>query len=179
LSHLSVFALAPIPLLIYFGKQLGDVYPTDVYQRHRHPESWSWQDLDDPGFNYTVLYPEPADPAGDRVVVCLSLSGTIHPSEAEHAVGEDLPTYTLTISDPRRDFLRAKDQLELFRVEWARLLAKIREKHGPKAEIHLFPAIPNSVAVQIGRVILPKSDPTLIVYDHDHNSGGFRRIMSA
>jgi len=178
LSHLSVFALAPIPLLMYFGKQLGDIYPADVYQRHRQPATWSWQDLDDPGFNYTVLYPEQDEQSGERVVVCLSLSGTIHPAEVEHAIGEQLPAYTLTIADPRRDFLRAKEQLELFRVEWARLLTKIREIHGPQTEIHLFPAIPNSVAVEIGRVLLPKSDPSLAVYDHDHSSGGFRQIMA-
>lgn len=178
LSHLSVFALAPIPLLIYFGKKLGDIYPADVYQRHRQPATWSWQDDHDPGFNYTVLYPEPTDPAGDRVAVCLSLSGVVHQSEVERALGEQLPTYTLTIADPRRDFLRAKEHLELFRVEWARLLTKIRETHGPKTEVHLFPAIPNAVAVEMGRVMLPKSDPTLIIYDHDR-AEGFRRIMSA
>lgn len=178
LSHLSIFALAPIPLLIYFGKRLGDMYPADVYQCHRNPETWSWQDDDSPGFNYTLLGPMFPNAVSDRIAICLSLSGTIHMSEVEHAVGSQLPTYTLTIAEPRRDFLRAKAQLELFRVEWVQLLTKVREQYGPESEIHLFPAVPNSVAVEMGRVMLPKADPKIVVYDHDRNSGGFRRIMA-
>lgn len=178
LNHLSIFALAPIPLLICFGKKLGDMYPADVYQRHRQPETWSWQDDNDLGFNYTVLFPEQWEPPGGRVAVCLSLSGTVHLAEVEHALKEQFPIYTVTIADPRRDFLRTKEQLELFRVEWRRLLTKVRETHGADTEIHLFPAIPNSVAVEIGRVMLPKSDPSLVIYDHDHAAGGFRRIVA-
>lgn len=178
LSHLSVFALAPIPLLICFGKKLGDIYPTDVYQRHRHQENWAWQDDDDPGFNYKVLSPEPDHMEGSQVAVCLSLSGTVHISEVDQALGGSLPTYHLTISEPRRDFLRAKSQLELFLVEWSRLLAKIRGAHGPDVEIHLFPAVPNSIAVEVGRAILPKADPILVIYDHIRDSGGFKKVLS-
>lgn len=39
ISHLSVFGLAPQPLLILFGALLGDIVPTDVYQRHREPKA--------------------------------------------------------------------------------------------------------------------------------------------
>lgn len=92
------------------------------------------------------------------------------------AIGTRLPTYTLTISEPRRDFLRAKEQLELFRVEWTRLLAQLRENHGSGVEVHLFPAVPNSIAVELGRALLPKVDPLLVIYDHDN--GGFTRIMT-
>ena len=42
LDHLSVFALAPQPLLILLGTLLGDIVPADVYQRHREPPTWSW-----------------------------------------------------------------------------------------------------------------------------------------
>lgn len=178
LSHLSVFALAPIPLLIYFGRRLGDTIPADVYQRHRENENWSWRELDNEGFNYTIIHPDRQDQNDKSIAVSLSLSGRIHDHEIETTLGTAQPKYLLTISDPRLDFLRAREQLELFRVEWRRLLTEIRDRHGSDSVIHLFPAVPNSVAIEMGRVMLPKSDPTVIVYDNDRENGGFRQIMT-
>ena len=42
ISHLSVFALGPMPLLIELGRLLGDIVPVDVYQLHREPPGWAW-----------------------------------------------------------------------------------------------------------------------------------------
>jgi hypothetical protein len=134
--------------------------------------------LTDEGFNYTLLKPDPADVTGSKVAVNLSLSGTIHATEIERALEGRVPTYTITISQPRRDFLQAKEQLELFRTEWYKLLADIRAEFGHECEIHLFPAIPVSIAVEIGRSLLPKSDPMLTVYDQDKENDGFRPILT-
>jgi hypothetical protein len=43
LAHLSVFALAPQPLLILLGHLLGDLPSCEIYQKHREPDSWAWQ----------------------------------------------------------------------------------------------------------------------------------------
>lgn len=173
INHLSIFALAPIPALIYLGKTVGDVISGDVFQRHRNTKDWTWQGFSDDGFNYTVLRPEAAEAQGCKVAVNLSLCGTIHPGEIERAVGEELPTYTVTVAQPRPDFLNAKEQLELFRNEWRQLLGTIRDQYGENCEVHLFPAIPNSIAVEIGRSLLPKVDPRLVIYDPDKARNGF------
>ena len=47
----------------------------------------------------------------------------------------------------------------------------IRATHGPDCTVHLFPALPNSLAVEVGRVLLPKADPAIRVYDR--NVSGF------
>lgn len=39
-AHLSIFGFARLPLLVYLGSRLDDTVPTDVYQRHRHDETW-------------------------------------------------------------------------------------------------------------------------------------------
>jgi len=89
-----------------------------------------------------------------------------------------MPTYTMTIARPDRNFLRAKEQLELFRNEWSRLLADIRAAHGEHCTIHLFPAVPCAVAVEIGRALLPKSDPRVLVYNHNRSRDGFSLALT-
>jgi|SRR5271157_3331109 len=39
ITHLSIFALAPQPLLILLGTLLTDIPEADVYQRHREPQT--------------------------------------------------------------------------------------------------------------------------------------------
>ena len=38
-GHLSLFALAPMPLLIFLGTQISNKVPLDLYQRHRDPKT--------------------------------------------------------------------------------------------------------------------------------------------
>lgn len=176
LNHLSVFALAPIPVLVYFGKQLGDIIPADVYQLHRDTGSWRWNVLDEDEFDYIIDPPVITCAGTDAVAVNLSLSGSIHQGEIDRATAKVLPTYKMRIKRPRRDYLKAKEQLELFRKEWYQLLAEIREKHGEQCTVHLFPAVPVAIAVEIGRSLLPKSDPQLVIYDHVQS--GFRETIT-
>ena len=177
INHLSVFAIAPIPALIYLGRQLGDVGTVEVFQKHRESSGWTWQPFEDEGFAYALTHPETTGPC-DGVTVRLSISGRVHPSEVHEALGDGMPDYELTISNPSRTAIRSKEQLELFRHEWRSLLTRIREDHGPSCEVHLFPAVPNSVAVEIGRTVLPKIEPTLHVYDCDHDLGGFHHRLT-
>ncbi len=177
LNHLSVFAIAPIPALIILGKELGDILTIDVYQRHRNTNDWQWRELENEAFDYITSSPDDGVNSELRVALNLSLSGVVHTTEIENTVGEKIPIYKLTIAQPNRDFLQAKEQLELFRFEWYKLLSKIREVHGKNCEIHLFPAVPNSVAVEIGRSLLPKSDPCLVIYDYNKTKGGFIRTI--
>jgi hypothetical protein len=53
-SHLSIFAMARLPLLVYLGSRVDDALTVDVFQRHRATESWVWpepteDDLKRPG----------------------------------------------------------------------------------------------------------------------------------
>ena len=173
ISHLSIFALAPIPCLIHLGKEVGDIVSADVYQRQRGTGDWTWKTLEDEDFQYQVVKPEENEGGHARIALNLSLSGTIQQEAIRAVMDEPYDTYTLTIRQPRRTFLKSQEQLELFSNTFRELLSEIREAHGEHTEIHLFPAIPNSVAVQIGRLLLPKADPPLHIYDYHRGLGGF------
>ena len=44
-AHFSLFAMAPIPLLIKLGALFTDKIPVDVYQLIREPNTWKWQEF--------------------------------------------------------------------------------------------------------------------------------------
>jgi len=192
IEHLSVFGLAPIPALAYLGRRIGDTIPADVYQRHRETGDWQWAEEREDPCSYIVDQPSDdgigkkgangsstrTEEGSESVAVRLSLSGDVQRAGVEKALGYRPPLYTITIDEPGRDFLDSEKELERFRKEWMSLLAEIRGAHGANVEIHLFPAVPNSVAIEIGRTQLPKSDPPISVYDHNREKGGFIHALT-
>lgn len=170
INHLSVFAFASIPLLIHFGYELGDTISADIYQRHRSTNSWKWQDEDISGFQY-IIEENLLDSEAETGIIALnlSLSGTIKKEEINSALDKPHSYYKVTIANPNPNFLRSEEQLDLFKAEIRSLLRRIRETHGHNCEIHLFPAIPLSIAVSIGCILLPKIDPKIHVYENNND----------
>ncbi|PFH91382.1 SAVED domain-containing protein [Bacillus sp. AFS088145] len=169
-NHLSVFALAPQPLLIELGRLLSDIQATEVYQLHREPSDWKWQESPE-NFEYHILHP---DRKFEKVALNISLSGTIDKSRIFDVIGSDTSIWTLTIETPYNDFLKSREQLKQFREIFRKLMDLIKAEHGHQNEIHLFPAAPASVAVEIGRVWMPKADLPLNIYDENN---GFSLVM--
>jgi hypothetical protein len=174
-NHFSVFAFAPQPLLIKLGVLLSDLYPADVYQLHREPPTWEWQPRPEK-FEYLIKEPETEHPL---VALNLSLSATIDSQRiARVLAGQKYSEWLVTIPNPNNDYLKSRGQLQLFRKEYRLLLDKIKAKHGENAVIHIFPAVPVSVAVEIGHVRQPKADLPFVIYDQNNKMKGFHRALS-
>lgn len=175
-EHLSVFAIAPIPLLVYLGNRIGGTMPTDIYQKHRDTDDWKWQkEIRNDPFAY-VTNKSARKKRAKRVALMLSLSGRVDSAEVRK-VTDGAPWYEITISNPDRDYLKRRSQLTKFAEAYRTVLTEIRTLYGGDAEIWLFPAIPVSIAVACGRELLPKSDPHLVVFDNMNDKGGFVRTL--
>ncbi len=163
-EHISVFALAPIPLLVLLGHCLGSLVPADLYQRHMDTDSWCWKDRGDETHFY-VHAPQDGG-AADEVAILLSVSGRIDQQALPPEVA-GLPLYELTVSNglPARTRLNTRQDLERFRITYQELLAQIRNGRPGIRTIHLFLAVPAPVAVTCGRELLRKIDPVIRVYD--------------
>ena len=168
-KHFSIFALAPQPLLVELGRLLSDIPAAEVYQLHREPPNWIWQEnLDD--FDYIMQ--QPVD-YKETVALNLSLSATVDNTRITSVLGNDISIWTLTIENPNNDYLKSREQLSLFRQRFRQILDRIKAMHGQDVELNLFPAVPVSVAVEIGRVWMPKADLPFIVYDQNSKTRGF------
>lgn len=173
-QHLSIFAFSTQPLLIELGLILSDIPAAEVYQLHREPPDWKWQDSPD-DFDFHIEEPKSSH---STVALNLSLSATIDNSRIISTLHQqDLSIWRMTVTEPHNDFLKGKDQLRLFRQRFRVLLDCIKARHGQDAVLHVFPAVPVSVAVEIGRVWMPKADMPLCIYDQNRKLGGFAKAL--
>jgi len=173
-DHLSIFGFAPIPLLIELGRLLSDIPNAEVYQLHREPAGWIWKD-DPPSFDYTIERHGPA--SGKAVALALALSAAIQPERIHAVVGTDAAIWTMSHESPGNDFMRSRLHLRKFRERFRDLLNVIKTAHGEDAVLHVFPAVPVSAAVEVGRVWMPKADLPLTVYDQNRATSGFSHAL--
>lgn len=168
-NHFSVFALASQPLLILLGSLFTDKVPAVVYQPHREPKTWKWQPHPD-GFQFRIS--EPADKNGIPALV-FSLSAKIALERVEAVLGEAVSIWEVTIDRPHNDFLRSEAQLSIFREAVRKLMVAIKTAHPNATDLKVFPAMPVSCAVELGRVRMPKADLPMVIYDQNHKHHKF------
>jgi hypothetical protein len=176
-GHLSVFALAPIPLLVFFGTQLSNKVSVDLFQRHRDTENWNWKKNSEPvQFEISVL-----QKGTDRshVALVVSVSGQVGIERLPPAIDSTYSVFAIRPDGhiPSPVLLQSRRDLDGFRIAYQSVLSRILAKHGTLEVMEFFPVVPAPIAVLCGRELLPKIHPALRVYDWDKTSGGFTPSM--
>lgn len=154
IAHASVFALAPQPLLILLGHLFSDIAAVSVHQLQREPPSWRWRAAREP-VRY-VITEAPAAPA-KAVALKLALSATITDARIS-TVLPGAPIWSIAADGAHNDIMHRADDLAEFRRLLRHAFDQIKAQHGEHAIIHIFPAIPVSAAIEVGRVWMPKAD---------------------
>lgn len=169
--HISLFALAPIPLLVFLGSCLSNKVEVDLYQRHRDTEDWTWKTDGEPVAYQFLKVRDSTDTS--KVALLLSLSGKIAMQSLPLAIDEHFTVYELTLArgEPAPTFLRMREDLANFKQTYQTALRAISRAHAQAEAIHFFPAIPAPIAVLCGRERLPKIDPKFLIYDNDKRRG--------
>jgi hypothetical protein len=176
-SHVSVFALAPIPLLVFLGNQLSNKVATSFFQRHRDTQSWKWKSGPQTAqFSWARLR-QGTD--AKSVAVMYSLSGRIHESDLPASIDERFSVYELALSSeaPNPWFLSTEGDLGAFRAAHNDAVRALIADHEGLERLHVFPAVPAPVAVAMGWELLPKRDPSLLIFDFNKKQGGFQPTL--
>ena len=172
--HFSVFALAPIPLMVLMGTLFTDKIPTQVYQLHREPSpTWRW--LSGPTeFDFRIRRPVSVD--GPPILI-ISLSDSIAHERITTVLGKGVSIWELTIDNPHNDFLKTEAQLSRFRETVRKLMVEIGVSHGKDVFLSIFPAMPVACAVELGRVRMPKAEMPWAIYDQNNKHGRFIKAL--
>jgi hypothetical protein len=174
IRHLSVFAIAPQPLLILLGSLLGDIVPADVYQRHREPTTWKWHaEVETPSFRIQ----RPSSVTGKPALV-FEVSATVTEDRVRQVLGESASIWSIGVPSPHNDVVKSNRQKGEFRTIVRTVFDQIKAVHGQTEVLHIFPAMPISLAVELGRVRMPKADMPWALYDQINARGGFVRTLS-
>lgn len=159
--HLSLFALAPMPLLVKLGSLLNEKYQVDVYQKHRKPDNWNR--LDEEGQEYIINRP---DNINKKAVLVFSLSASIRDC-INHYYDDNASIWEVMVANPNMDMLRTKRQQDDFKEIVRDLLTEISNcTHDNTIAVHM--AMPVACAVELGRVWMPKGHKPLELYDYRH-----------
>ncbi|WP_255449715.1 SAVED domain-containing protein [Shimia ponticola] len=171
IRHLSVFGLAPIPLLMELGRLLSDISEVDVYDRHREPAQWAW-----PESGEVVEFDRQNGIVGPkRVALKISITSDIADDRVTSVAGNDVSIWEIRSSPQKHGALRRRDDLSRYRAIVRSTLDEIKNSHGMDAELLVFPAVPVSCAVEFGRVWQPKVHPSMKIFDQTKDLGFVER----
>lgn len=164
-NPLALFGFAPIPLLAALGRAIGDKRRMMVFERHRHTDGWRW-DTHPPAQSALTTLEEVRDAPAREIALLVSISDTVKRFAVRAAVG-DADIFEICAETPRTNLIRTPDQLRDFSERWRQMLDRAHARRGASgARLHLFAAAPLSVSVELGRRLLPKADPPIVVYDY-------------
>jgi SMODS-associated and fused to various effectors sensor domain len=168
-QRLAVFGLAPIPLLFELGRLISDISTADVRQLLRSPKGWKW-DADGSPIQFNVKRPSHAD---GHVALKLEVSALVGDDRIVPVLGAGAAIWSIAADGAHNDIMRRPADLGEFARLFRSTLDAIKVAHGENSVVHIFPAIPVSVAIEAGRSWQPKAHPTLEIYDQNRKLGGF------
>lgn len=172
IRRLTVFALGPMPLLIELGRLISDISTGEVRQLLRAPKGWKWDPKAEPAqFSVSRASPWPAD-----VALKLEISANITDDRIHAVLGADAPIWSIAATKPHNDVIRRPQDVAEFAGLFRKTLDDIKVAHGENTVVHLFLAIPVSIAVESGRSWQPKAHPTIKIYDQNRALGGFTPV---
>lgn len=171
-THVSVFAITLLPLLVALGNRLDDTVAVDVYERHRSSDSWSWS-TDAPVVPFGLAEASGEVSGADEAVMVVNASGTIQWGELPEVL-RGLVGFTVAPADgttPSTSTFENADTLAGFEGVLRSFFAHLEANHKHIRRLHLFAAAPVSAAVTIGRTIpVDNAAPSVAIYHRTANT---------
>lgn len=161
---IAVFGMAPQPLLAYLGWKLGERCDKQVFQRHRDmPKPWRWL-TETSETSFKVKRPPQISPNPSHIALSFSISfditGRVSTYLDEHSMHWDI-----SIPSPNTECVDALTVLSDFRNVVHNTLNEISSVAGDHP-IHVYMAMPVSLAVTFGMSIMPKATSPIIIHDY-------------
>ncbi len=167
---IALYALAPQPLLFKLGSLLSDQLNIHVFQCHRDSEKWTWPD-DDSMVNFIAQKTKCS--SDDVIALVIDLSAPIVDERITKALGDECSIYHLSIDEPNRLFVRNPSIQDAFVKAFRAIMETIKNENPECRLIHVFPAMPQSLAIRAGMDYMPKADLLMLIYEQGGAEKGF------
>lgn len=161
----SVFALAPIPSLVYLGSKLDDKTETRLFRRKRIDDvtAWAWGE-GPPSPKFDIALVSSPTPSNEATVI-VELSSPVKESRLPSILAS-LPRVSLSPRGqiPHPDLIDTRVALEEFERVWRQVLARIESDLPDVRTLHLVSSVPAPAAIAMGRHRMRSAHPTMVVY---------------
>ncbi|WP_197410635.1 SAVED domain-containing protein [Arthrobacter sp. EPSL27] len=185
-SVLSVFAIAPVPVLIYLGSRLDDKTETVLHRRRREDavDTWAWPPAGAMATHPAFVVEEMPMPgvasvadAVEGVVVLVSVSARVNPERIPNALA-GMPVWELRPETPAPgpDLIGSRAALSAFAESWRGALSLLEATYPNASKVHLIAAVPNTAAVAMGRHHMRVAQPDLVLYQRN-SDGSYEPVM--
>lgn len=169
-EHISVFAIAPIPLLVYLGWQLDDKTPTRIFQKHRDQfVGWSWTNQGEP-VEFEVSATNSQGDVEDVVLVCAITSDVNLAFLPDEIAGAPRVEIRPVDIPPDPTLISHEQSLANFAEQWRATLATAESRYPAARRWHLVASAPVSVAIEAGRAVMRDAHPPVTVYERGRDS---------
>lgn len=164
-EHISVFGIAPIPLLVFLGWQLDDKTPTRIFQKHRDQfVGWSWTDQGDP-VKFEVSATESDAETQDVVFTCAITSEVNLDRLPEQIARAPRVGIRPTGVEPDPALISHEQSLTNFATQWRSAMATAEARYPGAKRWHLIMSAPVSIAIESGRAVMRDAHPAIFVYE--------------
>ena len=164
-DYTAIFAIAPQPILIGMGLQLGDDDTIRVFQRNRGGTGWSWNDKAEPN---QFIFDDTGSSTGDAedAVLMLSISGEINEESIPTKLNDpSIPKLRLRAARQDPSSISRKEDWPAFKEQATIASFRIHESYPNVKRVHVFPAMPTSANIAFGMAWNTRLIPELVVYE--------------
>lgn len=163
-KHISVFSVAPQPLLFKLGTLLNRNYDVDVRQSQGDISSWHWQG-DTKSIELQLLETPLQGSACEKAALTIEITARLSDEEVA-ALFYDCRTYRIVANTCTPSAIKNKADIRAVLDIYREALNKIRLECAPNVQIALLPIAPASVSIEAGRQLM-KGDPAITIYDRN------------
>jgi hypothetical protein len=165
-KHISLFAIAPQPLLFKIGTLLNRNYDVAVRQPQGDIATWRWTET-----SQTInLYTQESSYGKSNQKAAITFEITAQLSDNE--ITSILPghnVYRIIAREYNPAIIKSKEDLHAIMRKYREVLNKVRKECAQNVQIALILIAPVSVSIEAGRQLM-KGDPTITVYDRCYDS---------
>lgn len=178
LDKVAFFGRADMPSLMAAGMILGNRCQLRIFQPRRSDGRWTWPDSDaaPPRFHWN----DPAQLQGsDPLALVLSLSVQIPLEDVRAAFppGVSPRIVEFTVDEPDFELVKGPRIGVAFHEEIRRCMGELERHLGSEKTLHVFPAMPASLATHFGCAMTLNFIPKLQIYDRDAERHFFKAMM--
>ena len=162
-KHISLFAVAPQPLLFKLGTILNRNYNVSVRQTQGDIASWRWQKE---GQTINLQLHESGVVCSDKAAISIEITARLSDEEVENIFGGQR-IYRIVANNCSPAAIQSEADLSAVKQEYRKVLNKIRLECSSDVQISLLPIAPASVSIEAGRQLM-KGDPAVTIYDRNY-----------